>query len=200
MIEVIEKWRSLMRVQLVLVEGSKSLIRVLADDAFQSVDELSSDLSNQFKRRAFVHFVFALIDGTISIKKQSSLSLYLASGRGRASERQIVWLKAKYDPALKENLKFALQTYAAITCVEFDLNLGGDLRWQSVHKAVGIRNRITHPKRVHDMIVSDEELDHVQQAFLWFSEKMCELHDLFMASRTLTKLPADNPVYINHAP
>jgi hypothetical protein len=161
------------------------LFRVLNDDVTKSLDELGSDPNNQFKRRTVVHFFFALIEGETFRKKQWARVVYEKIGLSNFSERHIAWLKeetyGQKFPRFEDNFKFAFQAMSAVVGIEFDLNLGHDPRWQSFRMALEIRNRITHPKHVHDMTISDEEIVHVTKAFYWFSEKTRDLHDLFLS-------------------
>jgi hypothetical protein len=46
------------------------------------------------------------------------------------------------------------------------------LNWASVKEFVEIRNRLTHPKRVKDLHVSDEEIDHLNRAQDWIRGSM----------------------------
>jgi hypothetical protein len=41
--------------------------------------------------------------------------------------------------------------------------------WQAFRKAVAIRNRITHPREIRDLLITDAELEDVTRAYHWFT-------------------------------
>jgi hypothetical protein len=93
------------------VKELANLGRLLFDDTMQSLDELVHDPDSQFKRRTFVHFLFALIEGHTLIKKQFARVVYEKIGVGHFSERQIAWLKeeayGQKFPRFEDNFKFS---------------------------------------------------------------------------------------------
>ena len=173
------------------LEELVSLGKLLIDDTRQSQDELIHDSDNQFKRRSHVHFIFACVEGYTFIKKQFALALYekMRLNRkitiGNFSERQMAWLKeeayGQKFPGFEDNFKFSFQAMSTVMGIKFDLSLDRDPGWHSFRMALTIRNRITHPKHIHDMIVSDEEIFHVMKAFYWFTEKTRALQDIFLS-------------------
>ena len=173
------------------LEELASLGKLLIDDARQSQDELIHDSDNQFKRRTLVHFIFACVEGYTFIKKQYALALYEKMRLNpkltlrNFSERQMAWLKeeayGQKFPRFEDNFKFSFQAMSTVMGAKFDLNLDRDPMWHSFRIALAIRNRITHPKHIHDMIVSDEEILHVMKAFYWFTEKTRALQDIFLS-------------------
>lgn len=167
-----------------LLEQLSSLGKLLFDDVMRSEDELIRNIADQFKRRAFVHFLFACIEGHTFIKKQFARVIYEKIGIGNFSERQIAWLKEEtYEqkfPRFEDNFKFAFQAMPAVVGIKFDLHLDRDPGWHSFRIALMVRNRITHPKRIQNMIVSDEEILHAVKALSWFMEKTEVLQDIFL--------------------
>src|SRR5712691_7911111 len=162
-----------------------SLCNVLSEDTTLALDTLKNDPSNQFQRRIFVHFLFALIEGVIFTRKRLALSVHEKLGTGNFCKEKLAWLKEetkgrtnKRFPKFKENLKFSFRACCEVLHIKYDLNLERDTRWSSFCKSITIRDRITHPRHVHDMTVSDKEMDHIEQAFYWFAEKNGDLQRL----------------------
>lgn len=46
------------------------------------------------------------------------------------------------------------------------------LNWESVKKFNEIRNRLTHPKKIKDLHISDDEIDHLNRAQDWIRGSM----------------------------
>lgn len=44
----------------------------------------------------------------------------------------------------------------------------GDAGWQKLKNAISARNRITHPKRYEDLVLSDAEIEAAKIGFFWF--------------------------------
>jgi hypothetical protein len=179
------------------MEGLPALGQLLVDDVIQAGNELTRDPHNQFKRRTFVHFLFAHIEGFTFAKKRFARALYEKIGVGNFTERQIAWLReeayGQKFPRFEDNFKFSFQAMSAVMGIKFDLNLDRDPRWHSFRLALTIRNRITHPKLVHDMNISDEEILHVMKAFLWFLDKTRALQDILLFYvREINRLTKEN--------
>ena len=51
------------------------------------------------------------------------------------------------------------------------LNVSGE-DWKKLKKAVEIRNSITHPKSIQDMIISEDDFKRVTDFHDWFAEKL----------------------------
>ena len=92
---------------------------------------------------------------------------------------------------MKNNIRFAFRAYARAHLVDYQLDIG-DNRWNDFKNSILVRDRLTHPKEVRNLEVSDEELQCLQRAFDWFSECTVEVSDL--AQRALeSKLRAELP-------
>jgi hypothetical protein len=78
---------------------------------------------------------------------------------------------------LKTNIKFAFRAYARAHLVDYKLNVG-DNRWNDFKNSLAVRDRLTHPKEVRNLEVSDEELKSLKSAFDWFSECTDNVSDL----------------------
>ena len=57
---------------------------------------------------------------------------------------------------------------------DFELNLQGN-GWVRYKKALKIRDRITHPKKIQNLAITDSEFDIVLNAWEWFHKQLNEL-------------------------
>jgi len=152
-----------------------SLFHILVDDVI-AASKTWKDNSCGFTRRSYIRTVITLIEGNTSRFKQAALWIH-ANDHAVFSPEEMTCLKEE-SVSLKENgkvhvkslpiplltnLSFALDCYCRAMNKPFhlDKSLEG---WQSLKKAVAIRNRITHPKSIDDLHISDEDLNIVGQA------------------------------------
>lgn len=153
----------------------------------ESAEKFHESDKTQFGRRVYVRSLFSLIEGALFLFKQAVLTrgstptgLTIAEQallqevsfeldeKGESREK-IVFLR------LENNLKFTIKMIEKI--FECDLRFKTDTpEWQSFLESVRIRNRITHPKRLEDFNVSDDELIAAQEVggwFLWIAKDAC---------------------------
>ena len=163
----------------------KMLYSILSADIENGFAELEKDDTNQCRRRAVFHFIFAWLEGLIFMMKQVTLDFHKA-GYGKLSEAEIAMLKEEsYEIDRKgnavsqrkflrfeDNFKFSFKAFSSVLDADFKLNLGNDSRWDSLLKSISKRNKITHPKKFEDLTLSDEDLGHVKEAFAWLTEKI----------------------------
>jgi hypothetical protein len=132
--------------------------------------------------RAFTHAVFAMIEGGVFRLKQMALKLS-EHGKGNFSRAELVILEetsydlndkgqtqtqVKFVP-LTRNIKFAFIACARAWGVQYELRVD-DSGFDSFQAALKIRNRITHPKRLEDLNLSEKEVGQVEKAARWFLE------------------------------
>jgi hypothetical protein len=70
---------------------------------------------------------------------------------------------------LEDNLRFVWKMFVREWDIDPDIDFASD-GWKSFCKSVGVRNRITHPRRVEDLSVSDAEIAQVEGQLAFFSE------------------------------
>jgi hypothetical protein len=131
-------------------------------------------------KRAFTRAGFAMIEGNVFNLKQIALKLS-EHGKGNFSTAELAMLeehnfslkdngKAEVQIkfiALAPNLRFAFSACARAFGVQHELKVD-DEGWQSFQEALRIRNRITHPKSVEDLHLSEKDVDHVEASVRWF--------------------------------
>jgi hypothetical protein len=158
------------------VEGQWRLFQVLNDDVEQALRYVEAD-DTQYHRRASVRAMFAAIEGTVYLIKQSALhepdarftAAELALLREEAytlDSRGQVKKQPKFLP-LDLNYRFALEMYAKRMYPNLKLELG-DGGWEAFKQAIEIRHRLTHPKHIDTITVSDEEFKVLKRGYEWF--------------------------------
>ena len=156
------------------------MVEILFEDLITSAKLLSGE--SQFSRRSYVRTLFALIEGMVYQMKRVALCAYEAD-QVEFNEAEISILKEEtYElttkgtaksrqgyPKTLENILFAFYVYGKVfkSIFEPDVRSNG---WQSLQQAMKIRNRITHPKNINDMNISDEDIKILDNASKWFQD------------------------------
>jgi len=136
---------------------------------------------SQPERRVFVRSAFATIEAEVYVMKQMAVSWHPGlkwrptiseAERAFAQEHEyrltdsgdVETRRAKIS--LEANLRFAFKLLAKAGSVPSELDVSGS-EWQSFRRAIKIRDRITHPKSVSDLNISDEDYNEVTAGLRW---------------------------------
>jgi hypothetical protein len=138
------------------------------------------DNLSQPERRMYVRSTFATIEAWIYVMKQMALRMHpdpkcptiSEAERAFAQEHEyrltdsgdVETRRAKIS--LETNLRFGFKLLAKAGSIPSELNVSGS-DWQSFRRAIKIRDRITHPKSVSDLNISDEDYNDVSDGFGW---------------------------------
>lgn len=167
--------------------------KVLLGDINEALLRYDKNPQDQFSRRAYVKAVFSYIEGHLYQFKQFMISLetimspckipvgnfrialfttaevhilkersYIAKSNGTAEERFSAI-------SLQDNIQFTYHLLEKTLEINFRLDCSG-IGWQALQKAQNIRNRITHPKKSADLIVSDQDIVVVGNAAHWYEQ------------------------------
>jgi hypothetical protein len=135
-----------------------------------------SDHKVQAIRRLYVRIVVSAVESAISTFRQEALEvpsmfteeellllkgiLYELADNGKVIEKQA-------HAQFFSSFRFAFQMLAKARglCAQPDYSLAG---WQALQHTVRLRNRLTHPKSVLEMQVSDNDMTQVDAAEVWF--------------------------------
>lgn len=160
----------------------RKLFGILSDDMLECLK--LTGRSPEFIRRMYTRSVFALVEGTLFRMKQTVIeasNLYgikLSKQEAALLSEESFELNDKGEPISKtqyvqlpKNLKFAFGSMAKVFDAEYDLKIN-DNGWATFLAAIRIRNRITHPKQVQDIVISDKEMDVLGKATLWFADSV----------------------------
>lgn len=85
------------------------------------------------------------------------------------------------------NFRFAFAVAAKAAGVTYQLDVGGD-GWRALRDALKVRDRLMHPKRSADLVVTDAEVRGTLEAFRWVMDQMGKL----AATSLLHKWSASN--------
>lgn len=137
---------------------------------------------SQFTRRAYVRSVFAMIEGTLWVLKQTVLNAQPEAGEVKPFTLSEYALLSEITYSLKsngesrehpkylrlpENLRFVFTVIAKYFDPELKLAVG-TRAWEDFLAAHAVRNRITHPKTPEEFDVSDAEIAICKKTTAWF--------------------------------
>ena len=135
---------------------------------------------SQSERRMFIRVSFATIEALIFVMKQIALAAHpdpkcptiSEAERAFAMEQDFkltssgdVERRAAKIP-LETNIRFAFRLLAKASNAPTVLDVSGT-EWRSLLRAIKVRDRITHPKNISNLTISDEELSDVVIGFKW---------------------------------
>lgn len=157
------------------------LLALLQDT--KTAEELLEQTPAQFARRAYIRSAFAYIEGSVWILKRACLGAAASLGHRVFSTAEYALLseesyelKGSGEPSvlakhlrLPENIKFTNKALTKFFGASVSLT-DSSQSWSNFLEAIKIRNRITHPKNMHDHDVSDKELETCREATHWFNE------------------------------
>lgn len=193
------------------VNQLKKMYKILSEDLDEIVSYGKGN-NNSFAHRTLVRTSFALIEGVsyqLRLVTLASLGQYegrLTPDEGRLTPGEICILKEekytldkKGNPEAKECFQNTLPTLL-FSMICYVKNHGGTFvpdtgnhGWDSMKKLVGIRNNLMHPKSIADLTLSDEQLEHVRTALIWWEEnlralfKTCDKADTHWNSKLNTQ-------------
>lgn len=157
----------------------EDFIVILSQDVIAAIARRDAD-DSQANRRELIRILFAAVEGlawtyrTEIVESARSLDLltveedqafsevsYSVTGQGKiASQPRFVPLTAM----IRLTTRLASKIDPA-----FDANFDG-IGWDQFGKAVKVRNRITHPKRESDLVISESDTSACISAFYWLFE------------------------------
>lgn len=134
-------------------------------------------------RRAVVRSVFAMIEGSIYRMKQIALEAnspekqlfsqgevdMLAEVTYRLAENGVV-KKVPAKISLDGNILFAFKAIERVTKTGYTLEQGAD--WELLKRSIRLRDRLTHPKTLDQLVVTDQDYGMVLTAWGWFGRQV----------------------------
>jgi len=123
----------------------------------------------QIVRRLHVRAFISVVESDVATLKASALEsastlslqerVLLADSAPDLTDQGEAVTKPFFAP-IQKNLRFAFRLYAKANRVTVSPDYSGS-GWQAFGEVVKIRTRITHPKRIAEMSISDAEMSHV---------------------------------------
>ena len=129
----------------------------------------------QIGRRLYARTFFSFVESILASLKEEALlrgsqspaeKLLLAEQQcdlddsGKARTR-------RYQVPVPASLRFTFQAIASAWRVDYSPDYSG-AGWKAFQESVRLRNRLTHPKQIADLDVSDTDLETLDEAHDWF--------------------------------
>lgn len=146
---------------------------------------LSKDYSMEDISKAFAN-------AWVEMQKGAGFSpydlLYLLEISVELDDKGQVRASPKAKITLEKNIVFAFRVFAQANDVNYRLDKS-TIGWQEFKKAIKIRDRLMHPKRITDLTISPEELEQVMRTQMWFYTNKNQVFKLI-----IEKHKKDNPI------
>jgi len=175
------------------------LHKILFQDVLEVRTQLESDFQSQLARRNYIRTLFACIEGETFCRKQVALVIYeywLSSRKTIFTPAEVALLReeryflddtgrAKQGELflkIEDNLRFSLASYGKAYCSLYPKATISQLdcsvkEWKLFKTIIKCRNRITHPKSVCALNITDEEVQDTDAVLLWYSKGVTNLID-----------------------
>jgi hypothetical protein len=174
-----------------LEEASYSNIPIIEGDIQELINRIKANNKDATSVRALIRACFSLIEAIAYFWKQETLLLSeREASKVVFSQKEIDILKGRkieikkkkrVEVLIRQNfldrLKTTYRMYSKLWGFKYciDPNHPG---WQDMAKASQIRDRITHPAKPRDVMVSNEEYQVVHRALQWFVDQQNEIDRL----------------------
>ena len=153
---------------------------------YADLDEAKKHLENkdsQVWRRSFYRTFFAYLEGHTHALKQLFLFFdwwtvdldteYKIRNQRKIQKDGAVQIVDSYLP-LVQNIKLLFKAFAKASRIEPIIS-DNDKSWELLAKTASIRNRIVHPKKSEDLVISDEEIQLIRHVNKWFLSNSAKL-------------------------
>jgi hypothetical protein len=165
------------------------LFDVLAKDLSTIIGK-SKRIMPQSKRRLFIRSLLSLVEADTWKRKQICVHLFRL-GRLQLTEHELALLNDEQCDLDKQgnvtvrrkqlrsadNYRFAINIFVRATGIEYKFPVQ-HAGWQSLLETIAFRNRITHPKSVKEIHITDKELRTVFRAFEFILMNSRDIRDL----------------------
>lgn len=144
------------------------LIEDLINDTNKAFEYLEADKENQYLRRSAVKAVFSFIECIpyiLKYKLRSDICLERYEYKLNEKEKELLYEFDRDKYTLLDNFKKTFKLTKKVWELD-NLDLKTDSKeYQILRKSILVRNRITHPKRHSDIIISDEDIYNALVSF-----------------------------------
>ena len=163
----------------------------------EDVDTCHSNLvqtNSAFWKRTYVRSLFAAFEALVHFMKQHALSRRVVavvdSFRSGQNELPVAELSllfgVSYHVDETGEVKIREAKIPFLADLQFSLrqarevfgathNLEKDPGWEALRAAVKIRDRVTHPKTLQEIEITDAEIETVNQAYAWIRREVARL-------------------------
>lgn len=164
------------------------LAAVLTEDIRACEENLDGEQA-QFWRRAFVRGAFGLFEGFAASLRE--MLAHPFSKSPMTVENAVTFLcltetgvrldhTGKVDPdtlrlKFSSHLAFTLRLYARSMRVNDQFY--SENGWHELNMLVRVRDRLMHPKRADDLLISDEEIELADRCLTWFNDVISRIKE-----------------------
>lgn len=158
--------------------------RLLVKSFFSCVDALSSYYKNEaYKFDGYCKSLRLSAEMPSVIKclfseKLTAAEQYAARDLQPAIDKNGKAIEKSIYPKFLDNFKFSFSVFYKAFCLSGELNLGNCVGYNAFKRSKGIRDRLTHPKKLVDLNVSEEELNSLVEAMSWYFYEIESMHKM----------------------
>lgn len=178
----------------------EELLEQLREDISSAYIALEDERSSQYLRRCVVRAVFSFVEAVIEcIKWELRTSVRTSEFTGQLSDKEqetlgslhVVGPRDDRFLPLDQNIRRTFRLAAKVWQLKgFRLNTDGE-EFQSFLAAKSARNRLTHPKTVYDIEVTDNDMHCHTVAGMWVQTELVRLMNARLTS-LMDCLPESN--------
>jgi hypothetical protein len=153
----------------------------------EDINVLYPDGTNDTAMRAYIRAVFASIEGHTFALKQLALR-QSEHDRGDFSDAELAMLReeafdlnevgqAYSQPKflqLPKNVRFSFEVCSRPFGFRYQIDVSSQ-GWNTFRQAIKVRNRLTHPKSIEDLHISDSDILCVAETAHWYLNHQKEL-------------------------
>ncbi len=165
------------------------LFDLLKQDVAELHEFGSRNETGQAWRRSSYRAVFSWIEGVVYQMKQIAMCTQGGFYQAKLSRAEIAFLqeesyfldekgkvitKSNNFAEINKNLRFAYAKLAEGFNISTELEIDRQ-GWQQFKRAIEIRNRLTHPKNITDLFVTDEYMGFLLDTMSWFDTQISKL-------------------------
>lgn len=167
-----------------VAEFPNIFLRILAYDIVLSSRRMAAD-DSQAARRDFVRTVFAAIEGWLWEYKQI-VEGTIRDVRDITPSEAAALSELRYTISDTGKLREQARSFPLATMFRFVTRLVEDEfghqivdfsspEWLNFQQATLIRNRVTHPKNIEDLHLTDHDISIIQSSHLWLLEMLSRI-------------------------
>lgn len=159
---------------------------VLLNEDLEEALKLGTLNPSQFAHRTLIRTYFAFVEGVAYQLRQVTMASLegtdlLTQGETALLREERFQLNSKGEPEAKENfqstipnLLFSVRCYVKNHGATYAPDTGHH-GWESMKRAIAVRDRITHPKSATGLEITDEDVNHFVKGAVWWKRTLLEM-------------------------
>ena len=167
------------------VDELKRVFTILNAD-LEAALQLGRANPDQFANRTLLRTYFAFVEGLAYQLRQVTIASLEGSHLLTQAELALLkeerfQLNSKGEPECRENfqsvlpnLLFSIRCYVKNHGASYSPDTGHN-GWESMRRAVAVRDRITHPKSASGLEITEEDVAHFTSAAAWWKRTLLEM-------------------------